>query len=359
MSEAPDHPEADRLPGFAHPRETMDIFGHEAAEAAFLAAYRSGRLPHAWILGGPEGIGKATFAYRAARFVLAHPDPLSPAVHAAASLAVPADHPVARKVAAQSHGGLFVLRRQWNAEKKTMPTQIPVELVRKALDFFGSTAAVPGWRVCIVDSAEDLNANGANALLKTLEEPPSRSLFLVVSHLPGRIMPTIRSRARSVALRPLQPGQIVSAAMAAGSDASPDLLREAAEFGEGSVRRALKLTDEDTIAVVRHIRTALARLPAIDWLDAHAVAEGLAGRASDADFEAAVETMFGWLSEQAHRAAGEGDGQGAARLAPLAEVWDKVARALREAKAFNLDRRALILSLFTDLSEALRASRAA
>ena len=353
MSDAPDHPEADRLPGYAHPRETTDLFGHEATEASFLAAYRSGRLPHAWILGGPEGIGKATFAYRAARFVLAHP--LAPAVQAATSLAVPAHHPVARKIAAQSHGGLFVLRRQWSAEKKNLPTQIPVDLVRTALDFFGSTAAVPGWRVCIVDSAEDLNANGANALLKTLEEPPSRSLFLVVSHLPGRIMPTIRSRARQLALRPLQPEQIVAAATAAGSQAPADLLREAASFGEGSVRRALKLTDEDTIAVVRHIRAALQRLPAIDWTDAHAIAEGLAGRASDADFEAAVETMFGWLSEQAHRAAGEG----AARLAPLAEVWDKVARALREARGFNLDRRALILSLFTDLSEALRASRAA
>ncbi len=355
MSGAPDHPEADRFPGHAHPRETVELFGHEGPEAAFLAAYRSGRMPHAWILGGPEGIGKATFAYRAARFVLAHPDPAAPAVQAATSLAVPAEHPVARKVASQSHGGLFVLRRQWNADKKTMPTQIPVELVRKALDFFGSTAAVPGWRVCIVDSAEDLNTNGANALLKTLEEPPSRSLFLVVSHLPGRIMPTIRSRARAVAMRPLRPDQVVGAARAAGSTVDDAILGEAAQLGEGSVRRSLGLTDEDTLAVVRHIRVALARLPAIDWIDAHAIAEGLAGRANDADFEAVVETMFGWLSEQAHQAAGEG----AARLAPLAEVWDKVARALREAKGFNLDRRALILSLFTDLSEALRASRAA
>ncbi len=203
MSADIDLPEVDRLDGCPHPRETTELFGHEAAEEAFLAAFRSGRLPHAWILGGPEGIGKATFAYRVARFVLANPDPHSAAVRQAGTMAVPPDHPIARKIAAQSHGGLFVLRRQWNAEKKSMPTQIPVELVRKALDFFGATAAVPGWRVCIVDSAEDLNLNGANALLKTLEEPPEKSLFLIVSHMPGRIMPTIRSRCRSLAMRPL------------------------------------------------------------------------------------------------------------------------------------------------------------
>lgn len=355
MSEGLDLPEADRLAGAAHPRETSVLIGHEAAEETFLAAYRSGRMPHAWILGGPEGIGKATFAYRAARFVLAHPDPQDPQVQAARTLAVPADHPVARKIAAQSHGGLFILRRQPNAERKGLTTQIPVELVRRSLDFFATTAAVPGWRVCIVDSAEDLNASGANALLKTLEEPPSRSLFLIVSHLPGRLLPTIRSRARSLPLRPLSQDDIVAAAAAADGTAPRELVREAAALAEGSVRRALSLTDEDTLAIVRHIRAVLARLPTIDWSEAHAMAEGLAGRANDADFEVAIETIFGWLSDQARQAAGEG----AARLAPLAEVWDKVARALREAKGFNLDRRALILSLFTDLADALRASRAA
>lgn len=348
-------PEADRLEGVAHPRDTIDLVGHEAAEAAFLAAYRSGRMPHAWILGGPQGIGKATFAYRAARYVLAHPDPAAPEVRDARSLAVAPDHPVARKIAAQSHGGLFVLRRQLNAERKGLTTQIPVDLVRKSLDFFATTAAVPGWRICLVDSAEDLNVSGANALLKTLEEPPARSLFLIVSHLPGRLLPTIRSRTRPLALRPLAVDDIVAAARAAGSSASPDLVREAAMLAEGSVRRALALTDEDTLAVVRHVRQVLSHLPAIDWSEAHAMAEGLAGRANDADFEVVIETIFAWLSDQARQAAGEG----AARLAPLAEVWDKVARALREAKGFNLDRRALILSLFTDLADALRASRAA
>jgi DNA polymerase-3 subunit delta' len=133
------------------------------------------------------------------------------------------------------------------------------------------------------------------------------------------------------------------------------LVGRAAGLSGGSVRQALKILDEGTLAIVEHVRAALGRLPAVDWTDAHAVAEGLAGRANDAAFETMVETVFAWLGEETERRAGEG----ARRLAPLAEVWDKVARLVRETDSYNLDRRALVLTLFGDLSEALRASRAA
>lgn len=348
-------PQVDRLDGAPHPRDTLALFGQEAAEQAFLDAFRGGRFPHAWILGGPEGVGKATFAYRAARFLLAHPDPRDPAVLQALDLSVPADHPAARKMAARSHGGLFVVRRQWNAEKKTMPSQIPVDLARKAISFFESTSAEGGWRICIVDSAEDLNVNGANALLKVVEEPPERALFLIVSHMPGRLLPTIRSRCRMLAFRPLPPEAVEKALVASGTAGDGGLVRRAAGLSDGSVRQAFKIMDEGTLAIVDHIRAALERLPAIDWTDLHAVADGLAGRANDAAFETTVETIFGWLGEQTERRAAEG----ARRLAPLAEVWDKVARQVRETESYNLDRRALVLTLFTDLSDALRASRAA
>src|SRR5689334_3432090 len=217
MAKEDDIQEADRLEGVPHPRETSVLFGQVQAERAFLDAYRGGRFPHAWILGGPEGVGKATFAYRAARFLLAHGDPASAAVQAASDLSIDPEHPAARKVAARGHGGLFVLRRQWNPEKKTMPTVIPVDLARKAISFFESTSAEGGWRICIVDSAEDLNVNGANALLKMVEEPPQRSLFLIVSHLPGRLLPTIRSRCRMLAFRPLPPADVEKALQASGA----------------------------------------------------------------------------------------------------------------------------------------------
>src|SRR2546421_13016166 len=185
-----------------HPRETTDLFGHREAEMALLNAYRSGRIPHAWLIGGAQGIGKATLAYRMARFVLAHRDPLAADVRHAEALQVAPSDPVARHIAAGAHGSLLPLERSLN-DKGRMRTVITVDETRETISFFGSTAAVDGWRVCIVDTVDELNPNAANALLKILEEPPQRSLFLLVSHSPARALPTILSRCRKLPLRPL------------------------------------------------------------------------------------------------------------------------------------------------------------
>jgi DNA polymerase-3 subunit delta' len=154
------------------------LFGHSEAEQELLQAYRSGRMPHAWLIGGPEGIGKATLAYRMARFVLAHPDPDVEAVKAAQSLTVPPDHSAARHIVAQAHSDLLVLERTVGDNGK-LRTEIAVADVRRTISFFGSTAGAGGWRVCIVDSVDELNRFGTNALLKILEEPPAKSLLRV------------------------------------------------------------------------------------------------------------------------------------------------------------------------------------
>src|ERR1700743_3583932 len=204
-----------------HPRETTDLFGHHEAELALLNAYRSGRIPHAWLIGGAQGIGKATLAYRMARFVLAHPDPLSATVQRADSLNVDPGNPDARRIAAGAHGGLLVLQRTAN-DKGVMRTVITVDETRETVPFFGSTAAAEGGRVCIVDTVDELNPNAANALLKTLEEPPRQSLFLLVSHAPGRVLPTILSRCRRLPLRPLSSADMIHAASHATGLASGD-----------------------------------------------------------------------------------------------------------------------------------------
>src|ERR1700734_454605 len=157
-----------------HPRQTTALSGHREAELALLNAYRSGRIPHAWLIGGAQGIGKATLAYRMARFVLAHPDPLAPNVQRADSLNVDANDPAARRIVAGAHGGLLVLQRTAN-DKGMMRTGITVDETRETLSFFGSTAATEGWRVCIVDTVDELNPNAANALLKTPQRPPRQS----------------------------------------------------------------------------------------------------------------------------------------------------------------------------------------
>src|ERR1700686_3745284 len=212
-----------------HPRQTAALFGHRDAEAALLSAYGSGGIPHAWLIGGAAGIGKATLAYRMARFVLAHRNPLAPEVQRAETLSVDPSEPTSRHVAAGAHGGLLTLERSLN-DKGVMRTVITVDETRETISFFGSTAAVEGWRVCIVDTVDELNPNAANALLKVLEEPPQQSLFLLVSHAPARVLPTILSRCRKLLLRPLGTDDVIrAAAQATGIAADDPALSEAAE----------------------------------------------------------------------------------------------------------------------------------
>src|SRR5262249_33581926 len=191
------------------------------AERALLAAYRGARFPHAWLISGPAGIGKATLAYRMARFVLAHPDPGVPTVRTAKSLHVDADHPVARRIAAQAQGDLLVLERTIK-EKPNRPAQdFRVEDVGGRVSFWGPTAGEGGGGIAIVDPVDELNPWGANALLKAREEPPRRTVLLLVSHSAARVLPTIRSRCRVLALRPLAADD-VARAVAAAIAASPD-----------------------------------------------------------------------------------------------------------------------------------------
>ena len=211
--EAP--PESDRFEPAPHPRDTSALFGHRKAEAELLQAYQANRLPQAFILGGPVGIGKATLAWRLARFLAAHPDPASPEVLHAHDLGVDPAHPVARKISSMAFGDLALLRRGWNEKTKKFFTRIAVEDVRKMLRLFEQAAAGGGWRMAIVDFADDLNASGANALLKMIEEPPPRSLFLLVAHQPGRLLPTIHSRCRRVMLQPLGDDDLRAATRAA------------------------------------------------------------------------------------------------------------------------------------------------
>src|SRR5258706_4740900 len=150
--------QAETSTAIAHPRETMSLFGHRDAELTLLNAYRSGRIPHAWLIGGAQGIGKATLAYRMARFLLAHRDPLAADVLAAQTLEVASSDPVARHIAAGAHGGLLTLERTLNA-KGVMRTVITVDETRETISFFGSTAAVEGWRGWIVDTVGELNPN--------------------------------------------------------------------------------------------------------------------------------------------------------------------------------------------------------
>src|SRR5436305_6812227 len=330
-----------------HPRETLSLYGHVEAEQAFLDAYRGGRMAHAWLIGGVGigGIGKATLAYRMARFVFAHPEPAAPGVAQASSLALPADHPVTRRIAAQGHPDLLALERVED-EKGKMPTMISVDRVRRTIGFFGSTAGEGGRRVCIVDSADELNAAGANALLKILEEPPAKSLLLVVSHAPGRLLPTIRSRCRRLTLRPLATDDVACAAAdALGRDVNETEIKTAALASDGSVARALDLLGGTALAVRDKVNTMLAALPAVDPRELHALGDSL-GRDESA-FTAFVDAVRDWLSARITVPGAE-----PARLVRIADVWDKLNVAADDTQVFNLERKPFVFNVFGWLAAA-------
>jgi DNA polymerase-3 subunit delta' len=344
--------EPDRLAGFAHPREATHLVGHHDAQAAILEGLRQGKLHHAWLIGGPEGIGKATFAYMVAKQLLGLKGGPAPTGD---RLDVDPARQASRLVSNLAHPDLVVLRRQPATDKKAAATMIAVETVRRALEVFASTPSDGGWRVCVVDSADDLNASAANALLKVLEEPPARAIFLIIAHQPARVLPTIRSRCRKLALRPLAEAEITAVLDGLDVDADSATIGQAIALADGSVRRAISRLDPETAALIGGTRGLLARLPDMDIPGVLAMSDQLAGRAAEADFAVFMETIEDWVRQLLHANLAAG----AHRLAPLAEVWDKTARAVRETDALNLDRRPLVLSIFQDLSEAVSRMRAA
>jgi DNA polymerase-3 subunit delta' len=331
------------------PRETSALFGHDEAEQTLLESYRHGRIPHAWLIGGPPGIGKATLAYRLARFVLAHPDPKAPAVQQATSLALDPQHPVARRVAAQAQGDLLVLERTINEQTGKLYTVIRVDDVRRSISFFGSTAGEGGWRIAIVDAVDELQREGANALLKVLEEPPARTLLLLVSHAPGRELPTIRSRCRRLLLRPLEADDVARAlAAASGRNANNPDVKEAASAADGSVARALGFLDGPALALRQRVLELFAQLPNPDPRALHALGDALGG-SEPQTLASFIDLVNGWLSARLEKEANQ-----MPRMARLASAWEKVNRAARDVETYNLERKPLVFAVFGLLAEAAR-----
>ncbi len=354
-------PEADRLEGFPHPRETMELVGHARAEQTLLDAYRSGHLHHAWLLSGPEGIGKATLAYRFARFLLAGApqDTLVPQHDLAVSPSLPA----VRQIAAQSHPGLLVIHRTYDLQKKRAPVSITVDEVRRLKDFLALTAEEGSWRVVIVDRADEMNPNAANALLKSLEEPPARTVFLLVSAEPGRLLRTIRSRTRRLDLAPLGPSDLERALAgplaAAGQTAvAPGEIETLSPLSGGSVRKALILKCGNGLALYeRLVKIAGAGKRSGDILK---IADGMGSAEGTAQFLNLLDLLEGIMGRVARQAAtGEG-AHGAEKklagrlsepgaLASWAELWETIGRVKSDALTLQLDRRALLVDLLTRL----------
>lgn len=364
-----DAPHPDQLSGALHPRDTPVLIGQSAAEAGFLDAWNTGKLHHAWLLSGPRGVGKATLAWRIARFLLATPDPDDGGMFAApapSSLDIAADHPVARRIASGGEGALKSVTRSMNPDTKRMRKQIVVDDIRALNGFFQMSAADGGRRVVIIDDADEMNVNAANALLKMLEEPPERATLLLISHQPSSLLPTIRSRCRTLRLGMLMPDQMGAALSQSGVafEGDPAAL---AELSGGSVGGALRLSLMGGLQLYAELVTLLSSLPRLDRARAIKLAEAAAQRGAEEKLTLLFSLIDLLLSRLARTGAtgalpaveaAPGEAQMLARLSPSpaqGRIWADLAQHVsaraRHGMAVNLDPAALVLDTLLKIAE--------
>jgi len=349
------------------PRAAVDLVGHGAAERMFLDAAAAGRIAGAWLLTGPEGIGKATLAFRLARYLLAGKAG-GDMFGAPDDLAVDPDDPVFHRVAASAHADLLTIERSVNPKTGKMRSEIVIEDVRRMLPFFHQSAGEGGWRIAIVDGAELMNRSAANAALKLIEEPPRRSLVLLVSHAPSRLLPTIRSRCRTVALQALGLEQVDVLVARYRPDLDEADRHPLALLSDGSPGRALRLAELGGLDLYRDLIGLLSRLPKLPPGDVHGLADKLARPTNDMAFRTTLDLLRWWLARLVRQGAGgmapepviEEEGRLVAQLLALPglerwlDVWEKVGRLQERAIRVNLDRKQVVLSSFGAMENAAR-----
>ncbi len=361
-------PEPDRLEGAPHPRETGVLYGHAAQESDILQAFNSSRLHHAWMLTGPKGVGKATLAWRAARFLLATPEDDGGMFAAPApdTLDIPAENPVSRRMLQLAEPRNFLLRRGPNDKETALSQVISVDEVRKMKSFFALSAADGGRRTAIIDSLDEMNTAAANALLKLLEEPPANVTLFLIAHQPAKLLPTIRSRCRELRLTPLTPQDLADALTQAGGDIAPEDRTALAELSGGSVGEAFRLTNLDGLKLYTALTRLFSTLPRMDRPQALALADLAAARGAAETFDLLVTLIDLFLARMArHGATGQTPPEAAPQEAQLllrlspnptaARAWADLAQTLssraRRGKAVNLDPAALLMDMLLKVDE--------
>lgn len=355
---------AGAVPGLSEraPRTTAELLGHEEVEAALLADYSAGRLPHAIILAGPSGIGKATLAYRLARFLFAQGGAEAAGLFGAPekpkSLYIAPDNPVFRRVASGGHADLAVVEREYDEKRGRLKQDIPVETVRGIKDKLRQKAAEGGWRIALVDSAEYLNQHGQNALLKILEEPPPKSLLILTTSQPGAFLPTIRSRCRMVRMEPLGTAAVAELLGKFAPGIGDGDKEAVSRYAEGSIGRALQFYAGGGMELYKELLSVVAAIPAIDVVKLQDMAEKT-GR-DEQSYETARDIMTGWCERIVRlQARGEplsdvmpGDSAVFRRLMDsypprhFLDAWEKMSHLFRQSEWSNLDKRQALIGAF-------------
>ncbi len=353
----------DRIP---LPRETADLIGHEQAERRLLQAALSERMPPAWILGGAPGIGKETLAYRFARFLLAGRATEAGGLFGEppANLYVPPHHPTFRRIASGGHADLKIIERPFITDEGKETRDLNVDAARRIAPFLRRTPAEGGWRVAVVNDGQALNRSSSNAILKILEEPPARSVIILVTDNPGRLLPTIRSRCRRLQLGALAETQVAAFLERMAPDLADTDRVALARLADGSIGRAVALVEEGGLDVYRRLVGLLEPLPRIDMMAVHALGDQIAPAAADQAYRTVTGLLQWWLGRLV-RALARGTmplevipGEAAlyGRLAAARgldhwmAVWEKTRDLFAAADSANLDRKVTILTAFMALA---------
>ena len=338
------------------PSGNPELHGQDAALALLGRALASGRLAHGWLFTGSPGIGKATLAFRFARALLAGPDALD------ARLGMPPEHPVFRQIARGAHPDLTVLEAERDPRTGRLRSEITVDAVRAATASLQMTAAAGGYRVAIVDGAESMNRNAANALLKTLEEPPARSVLILVSHRPGSLAATIRSRCAKLRLSPLPDADVADALARWMPDLKPEERHALTLLARGSIGRAVAMAAGGQLASYQRLIAALAAAP-VD----HLVLDELSGELTRTVDGASLTGVLALIQELLGRVIAAGLGRLGPALFPdeesqlavlaarrpldrWATLWDKVARLAAAAEGLSLERSHALMQMLTLLA---------
>ncbi len=363
--------------GVLQPRANPHLSSHEEAEQTLLKAFQAGNLAHAWMICGPKGIGKATLAFRFARYLLSQGgadggdagpglfgDDL--AVTDGGGLHVDPASPVFQRVAAGGHADMLTVQRSADPKSGKLRTIISVDDVRGIGGFLNLTSAEGGWRVVVVDADDKINVNAANAVLKVLEEPPERALLMLVSHNPGRLLPTIRSRCSRLQLRPLAPETVAGLLRDHRPETGPEEAALLADLSEGSIGRALDLAEEGGLDLYEDMISLLDGLPNLDVVALHKFGDRVGKAGADAAFRTVGDLLRGLIarlilfSVNGPQAVPVREADlfrrlnGSSPADRWLDVWDNTNRLLERAGSVNLDRKQVVLNSFLALEDAVR-----
>ncbi|CAI8395007.1 MAG: DNA polymerase III subunit tau [Rhodobiaceae bacterium UBA7378] len=362
MSRADEIEDLPDIDGDCPPRLTREIIGHDTAFDAFTQARSQGRLHHSWLLSGIKGIGKASFAYQLSRHLL-HDTPVDTPVQNV----IEGDSPAVQLIESGTHPDLFVLSRSYNRDTDKFRTDIPIDDVRRMKSFFQLTSVGRNWRICIIDSLDEMNRYSLNSLLKILEEPPEKSIFLLVSHRVGGVLDTIRSRSRQLDFKPLTLSHLEHLITNQRTSIAPEEAAAAAFLADGSTQTALTLAELGGFDLYREMVSLLDGLPRPDIEILHRFADRFGPRGDPKSFQVFSLLLSNWV----HRAVrGRIDGTGfvpvfagedavavrlteRAAIEPMLGLWEKIGHETRLAEQLNLDKKQIVLDWFADMGDLL------